>query len=272
MLNKADVTFVMAVYHMEKPSNLELAIKSMLTQTVKASRIIIVKDGPLGEELDSVIESFTDESISIYGFEVNRGVAEAWNFGVRMSDTKYIARMDSDDVSHPQRLEFQLDYLKHNDIDVLGGFIQEFTVNDTMLEADNPVRVVPLTHEEIKRSLDKRNPMNHVTVIFKKSAWEKVNGYQMIKNHVDWWFWARMLNSDVKFNNMDKMLVYVRKDPDQIQRRGGIAYLRTEIVFNNAMLKSKYLTLSRAIMNVIIRMPFRLMPVKLRMIAYSLLR
>ncbi len=193
----SNISFVMALYDGEKPQNLALALDSMLSQTLLSDEIIIVNDGKLTPELDQVLSNYRKKSESITVIENSEkiGVASAWNAGVAHAKTDFVARMDSDDICAANRLEIQKYYLNENpEVDVLGCYISEFQQNKEAGSEGCKIRYVPLVSDEIASSLTKRNPMNHVTVIFKKSVWEMVGGYEFVKNHVDWWFWARLLN------------------------------------------------------------------------------
>lgn len=265
----------MALYDGETPENLQLAIDSMLAQTLQADEIIVVNDGTLTPELDSVLSDYKaiNSSITIIENDTKIGVAAAWNAGVQHAQTAYVARMDSDDICVPERLEIQKSFIDENpEVDVLGGYISEFNNVEDAGNVDCMVRQVPLSTDQIAEALTTRNPMNHVTVVFKKSVWEKVGGYEFVKNHVDWWFWARLLNNSAVFRNIPKILVYVRQDDRQIRRRGGFEYFLTEIHFNNLLRKQNGLSIFKVFKNLAIRLPFRVMPFQLRSRLYKLIR
>ena len=163
-----DYSVLMSVYIKEKANNLRESIDSMLNQTAPLSDFVIVCDGPLTEELDSLLDEYKDnypDIFQIVRLPENKQLGNALRAGLPECRCDLVARMDSDDIACPDRMEKLLPLLEDENIAVAGGFIQEFHTDD---EHYNSVRSVPLTHEEIVKMIGKRNPMNHVTVVFTK--------------------------------------------------------------------------------------------------------
>ena len=125
----------MSVYQNEKPEWLDRALKSVWTdQTLKPNEIILVKDGPLTDLLEGVIEKWQFEMgkvLMVLNNEINLGLTKSLNKGLKLVTSKYIARMDSDDIAFPERFEKQYAFLeKCPDISLVGGGIQEINEND----------------------------------------------------------------------------------------------------------------------------------------------
>lgn len=155
----------------EKAEYLKQALQSVINQTLKPTEIVIVKDGPLTKELDECIENFQKQHpklFKIITFKKNRGLGLALRDGVKACKYEYIARMDSDDISKPDRFEKQFNYLqKHPEIALLGTWITEFSKDE-----NNPdtVTKLPCTHQDILKFAKKRNPFRHMTMVLKKRS------------------------------------------------------------------------------------------------------
>lgn len=118
---------LISVYKKEKAEYLKQALQSVINQTLKPTEVVIVKDGILTKELDECIEDFQRQHpklFKILTFKENRGLGLALRDGVKACKYEYIARMDSDDISKPDRFEKQFGYLqKHPETTLLGTWI-----------------------------------------------------------------------------------------------------------------------------------------------------
>lgn len=128
--NLYNYSVLMSVYFKENPEYLKLSIESMLSQTMPTNDFVLVKDGVLGEELNNVISYYCrlhNDIFNIIEVKENVGLGRALNIGLKHCKNEYVARMDSDDFSVPERCEIQMNYLKqHVEIDVLGTDTFEF--------------------------------------------------------------------------------------------------------------------------------------------------
>ena len=166
---------LMSVYKNDNPEFLKIALESIYEkQTRKPDEIVVVFDGELTDELYAVLNKFRENKENVvfyYPQETNQGLGEALRIGSEKCTGDYIFRMDSDDISVPERFEKQINYIENNsEIDVLGATIGEF--NNTPNE-ELRLRVCPEKHNDIMRMGKKRNPMNHVTVCIKRTALER---------------------------------------------------------------------------------------------------
>lgn len=218
---------LMSVYKKEKKSNLIECFESLLNQTLKADEWVIVKDGPLTPELDETIDVYQAKNpglIKIVVLDKNVGLGLALREGVKNCSNKYIARMDTDDISLPDRFEKQVKFMEKNyDIDISGGFIEEFEGN---IENVISKREVPLKHSDIVKYQKTRSAFNHVTVFFKKEAVLSSGNYEDAPLMEDDMLWTRMILSHKKMANIGETLVYVRVGSDMINRRGGFSYFK----------------------------------------------
>ncbi|MFR2299646.1 MAG: glycosyltransferase, partial [Clostridium paraputrificum] len=141
---------LMSIYKKEKPEYFSLCMKSLFEQSIIPTEIVIVKDGPLTEELDNIIDEYINKYPNILKtvpLEINQGLGKALAIGVENCSHELIARMDTDDICAPDRFEVQLkEFEKNTDLDILGSCIIEFesTPNNVLSE-----RNVPLEHNDI---------------------------------------------------------------------------------------------------------------------------
>lgn len=238
---------LMSVYHKEKPEYLRLAIQSMLDQTVKADEFIVVKDGPLTSELDSVIDEFISSHpglFTIINNPINLGLGPALRKGVTASKNELIARMDSDDYSIPERCEKQLKvFEKEPELGMVGSYEAEFI--DSI---DNVVSVhkEPENNQEINKYMRRRCAVLHPTVLFKKSEVVRAGNYQETSFYAmyeDYDLFARMIfDAKVKCYNIQECLYYIRTSEDFYERRGGVNYAKTVLRFKWHLFKNRHMT------------------------------
>ena len=155
----------MSVYYKENPSYLDDSLDSIFNQTLKPNEVVLVEDGPLNEELDNVINKYKNkhECFKIVKLKENMGLGKALNEGLKYCQYEYVARMDSDDISIPNRFEKQISYLEqHPEIDMLGSNIAEYDEKMTTITGH---RIVPENNNEILKMMKKRNPFNPMSVI-----------------------------------------------------------------------------------------------------------
>ena len=229
---------LLSVYHKENASYFNAALLSIENQTFTPDQIVIVKDGPLSFELEQVIVMHTKSSsisYTVVALEKNVGLGTALNEGIKYCRYEWIARMDSDDIMLPDRFEKQFSFLKkHSNVDVLGGWICEFDDNPQQCARK---RKVPSSYGEIVKFAKYRNPMNHVTVIFRSSVVKSVGGYLPMNGFEDYYLWMRMLKSGKYFANIPDVLVKVRTGKDMIRRRQGWRYAMDELALEKAAYK-----------------------------------
>ena len=150
---------------------------------------------------------------------------------------------------------------------IVGGQIEEF-IDD--VENIIGKREVPLSDDNIKTYMKKRCPMNQVTVMFKKKDIIKAGNYLDWYSNEDYYLWIRMALNNLKFQNIDDTLVYVRVGKEAYQRRGGKKYFLSEFRLQNYMLKKGIISVPRWIINVAERFVLQIvMPNKLRGIIFQ---
>lgn len=264
---------LISVYKRENAQNLRNAIESIsIHQTIVPSEIILVKDGILTFELEEMI-LFIKKKVSylkVFGYEKNRGLGYALNYGLDKCTNDLVFRMDADDISNNERFQIQLNFLKQNpDISILGSSIEEFNYKPNDLKR---IRKVPVTAIDIDKKKLIRNPFNHMTVCFKKSNILRAGGYLDMPGYEDYYLWLRVLNFS-KGYNLDKPLVFARVGNDMFGRRHGIRFFINEIRFQKTIYNDGIQSFYSFIKNVIIRGIPRLFPkFILKLIYKNLLR
>lgn len=219
---------LMSVYKNETVSNFKQAIDSIINQTLMPDEIVLMRDGPVPDELQKVIDEYVyihTDLISYYPEDVNLGLGNALRLGVQKARYKYIARMDTDDIALPNRFELQVRFMEdHPEISVCGGQTFEF-IGDVSNKTGK--REVPLNHNDIAVFMKKRNAFNHMTVMFKKQDVLDAGNYKEMYLVEDYYLWLRMLDRGYKFANLPDVLVYARSSDDAYQRRGGRKYFES---------------------------------------------
>ncbi|WP_302608442.1 glycosyltransferase [uncultured Bacteroides sp.] len=260
---------LLSLYVKEQPSNLIQSLDSLFSQTLLPSEIILVKDGPLTSELDAVVSDYVQRYpiLKVVVLKENQGLGKALNEGLKHCSYDLVARMDTDDISKPDRFEKQLKvFQQHPEIDVCGAWIEEFynDVSDIV-----SIRKVPESHAEIFKYAEKRSPVNHPVVMFRKRAVLNAGGYLHFWLFEDYYLWVRMLMNHCTFYNIPESLLYFRASPEMVKRRGGMKYLCSEIKFQQEMRRMKFISSFRFMQNLLIRIPVRIMPNSLRGFIYK---
>lgn len=262
---------LMSVYFKEKPDNLRQALDSMCNQTVVADEIVMIEDGPLTEELYAVLDEYSEKSgikfVRIKNDE-NLGLGVSLNRGVPVCTNELIARMDTDDISQPDRCEKQLAaFVNSPELDVVGTQISEFT--DTPEESVGK-RIVPCEHGEICRFLKSRSPFSHPSVMFKKSSVLSAGNYLDMHFNEDYYLWVRMYLNGARFANLNEVLLNMRVSPDMYERRGGIKYYKNQKQLYKFMYKNKIISFGEYTKMKIVKFTLQvLMTNKMRRWAYG---
>ena len=157
------------------PTMLKEAIDSVLGQTFKDFELIIVDDGS-NSSIEPIVRSISEDTrIKVYGIK-HSGLGAALNHGISEAEGEYIARLDDDDMMLPTRLEKQLAFLdEHTDVSCAGTWFYDKVGNKYY-----PHRKYPVENEEIAKGLLARHfLLAHTSVMFRKSAWQKIGGYRV---------------------------------------------------------------------------------------------
>lgn len=209
---------LMSVYYKENAEFLKQAIESMLKQTVLPDQIVLVEDGPLNENLDAVIAEYENNPVfTVVKLKENMGLGRALDEGLKYCRNDLVARMDSDDISLPQRCEKELAlFAEDPDLDIVSGAIAEFETDPSNIKSH---RVVPAEDPEIRRQMRRRSAFNHPAVMYKKSAVLRCGGYGGSLRKEDHDLFSRMVNMGCHSRNLQEDVLLYRTGENAIRRR-----------------------------------------------------
>ena len=262
---------LMSIYAATKADDLDRCLENLAAQSLAPDQIVLVRDGPVKSGIEQcIIRHSQNLPLHHLHFSQNRGLGLALRDGLQACDHEFVARVDSDDWSVPKRFSLQVDYLVNNpSISVIGGWLKENYQN-----ASGPVSVVrqtPLEHRSVERAARRRNPLNHPTVMFRKSHVLASGNYEACLLFEDYFLWAKMLMSGYHLANLPYVLVETEVDLGYFSRRGGIAYVRKEIYLIQKLRKIGFLSSIDTGIFFLSRLPMRLLPLKVRQCLYKVL-
>ncbi len=262
-----------SVYEKEKPEYLKEALNSIFNQTIKSDDVVLIEDGLLPQELESLIQKFekAHPELHVIRFEQNRGLGYALNDGLKYCRHELVARADTDDINHANRFALQLAFMaSHPEIDAVSAWVDEFTTNPNEVIS---TRKLPETNNDIFTYGKRRCPINHPVVMYRKKAVEAVGGYQTDLFPEDYFLWMKMLKAGSKFYNIQESLLSFRYNPDTVKRRGGWKYAIDEAKTQwKAYHSLHYLSLVDFLFNTSLRFTIRILPNSLRKGFYTIMR
>lgn len=259
---------LIAVYAKEKPVHLAQSLESIFRQELPPDEVVLVEDGPLTAALDEVIGRFKErhEILRTVRLPQNQGLGLALKEGLLHCRYDIVARMDSDDISKPERFSREMAWLEtHPETDIVGTWTDEFADDSGKIIS---TRQLPETHEALLRFSRYRNPMNHPTVMFRKRAVEEAGGYRHRELFEDYDLWVRMFQQGARFHNLQESLLMFRLSPQLYSRRGGSHYIRQEIAFQRWMYEVGHISGLRLVTNIAVRTFIRIIPSGLRKYGY----
>lgn len=192
------------------------AIESVLDQTFHNFEFIIISDD-ISEKTQKILEYYRnkDNRIKIVYHDSRKGLVYSLNEGCFLSQGKYIARMDADDISYPERFEKQFEFLeRHPDIGVCGTWMEHIKSEGSLIQKPK----TPISHNLIEWNLFFGNPMDHPTIMMRKNAIENY-GYYNIEGEFaeDYDLWARLI-FHTKFANLPQYLFKYRFHDNNVSK------------------------------------------------------
>lgn len=229
------ISVIMPAYNVE--NYIRLSIESILNQTFTDFELIIIDDCSSDKTVD-IIESFDDSRIKLIRNESNMRLSYNLNLGISIAQGKYIARMDSDDISMPERFQTQVDFMEKNtNISIVGTNYVRMDNNDIILH--------PLDHEAIKIKLFLETAFAHPTVMMRRE--DIINRNLLYKKEYipsdDYKFWTEAAIKGLKLANLSDVHLKYRihqsqMSSDSINQLKGVKQTRKEyaLYFSNGKL------------------------------------
>ena len=210
------ISVIMSTYK-EDERLLRESIESILNQTYKDFEYIIILDYPDNDVHKSVIEEYAlkDDRIHFYINEKNMGLTDSLNRGLSLCHGEYIARMDADDISLPDRLERQMKYLEKNHYDLIGGITEMINENGSLLYS---IKSVPTDPKKINKALRYSQCIAHPTWLGKKEVFEKNAGYRHMPLCEDYDFTLRAVLNGFVISNLNEPVLKYRMTSNSISR------------------------------------------------------
>lgn len=266
--NNFDV--LLPVYKGDKLDVFVSAVESILNNSLTPARLIIVKDGPLRMNVADYLNQLDrlHSFIFLCDLHENRGLAQALNIGLKHCESELVFRCDADDINHPQRFELQLREMEKSPCDVLGCQITEVDP----LSGTEKIKKVPISSHDLIKFSEYRNPINHMTVLFRRSVITSVGGYPDIRFKEDYALWLKLLHSGYTVRNSDLNVVRARAGVSMINRRRGFSSLKSEIdLFRFRLTECRQFNL-RMCFYFFVRSASMILPRSLLIRTYSMLR
>jgi hypothetical protein len=266
---KNKISVIMSLYKNDSPEYAIVAIDSILKQDVDCD-IFIYRDGKVSVDLQAVLDFYSNNvHCRIFESDENKGLAFALNYLIERSleeGYEYIARMDSDDISHPQRLKTQMNFMETcSDIHVLGTSCHEFGAYFALDQ-----KHLPVNHKDLLKFSIIRCPFIHPSVMFRRKVFDKGFRYPMDTTLTeDMALWFYLLQNGFRFANINEVLLDYRLDEQTIYRRKGFNKALSEIKLRSKYMKILKQTSLKNIMLIYSRILFHLMPANVLRMAYK---
>ena len=264
-------SLLIAAWAGDDPAFLREAFRSSVQeQTRRPDQVVLVQDGPVPDELADTIRELAETSpvpVDHLRIDENVGLGPALDRGLAACRHEIVARMDADDVSLPTRFEKQVPVVEAG-ADIVGSGLLEFgSTPDEVVGRRTP----PTDPAEIRRVIRFRDPFNHPTVVYRRSAVQSVGGYTDMALMEDYLLFARMLDGGAEPANLAEPLVCYRVGAGAYARRGGRRLLRSEIAVQRRFRELGITTRRQYLRNLAVRGGYRLVPEPVRRAAYRAL-
>lgn len=263
------LSVLVPIYYKEIPQHVAESFDSLARQTRRADEIVLVEDGPLTAELYEAIDRIAAKMPELrrVALPEHTELGHVLAVGLEHCTGELIARMDADDISHPERFAIEEEYLNaHPDISVVGSWVDEFVDHPGNVVS---TRCVPENHDDILKFAHYRNPINHPSAMFRRQDVLDAGNYQTFFYFEDYALWCRMLLKGKKFHNFQQSLLSFRSGYDMFDRRGGWSYIESELKFQKFLFSLGFCRIDQFALNVFLRTTTRILPVRLRHWVYT---
>lgn len=256
------LTVLQSVYRKDNPQFLVESLLSLAEQTRPADCVVLVKDGTLTPELEAVISEWQETlPLKVVGYDENRGLAHALNFGLQFVETELVARMDSDDIALPERFEKQVCAFEIDEsLQILGGGINEFFIGADGFRFEK-TRLYPKSTKKNSKKLYKGTPLAHPTVMIRTSLLKKFGYNEKVKCNEDIDLWFRLLDFGVEIRTLQESLVNFRITEGTFCRRSlAKAFFEFKIYFENLV---RFNGVNKDLLYLFMRFTSRFLPSKI---------
>ena len=262
MVERSSYAALMPLAPWEQPAIVAEALDSLQRQTLPPKQVVVSCDGTPPAPLQRCLEASGLPMELVLG-PGSEGVGPVLARGLLHCREELVLRVDADDLSVPERAARQVSWMhQHPGVLVMGTPISEF-----MDRADQPLlqRWVPSDPEEISRVARLRNPLNHPSVVLRRSAVLAAGNYRSVPGFEDYELWLRLLvtHGPGALANIPEPLVLARVGPAHLGRRHGWRYAMAEVRFLLHCGRSGLLPFWCVIRSLLLRCPLRLLPPKL---------
>lgn len=239
--------------------HLEACLESLLVQTRSLDEIVVVEDGPVGDQKDKILHDLEQRHDRVVRVRLatNQGAGVANQAGLEAATGEWVAKADADDISLPARIETQLRAVTAAHADVCGAAMFEFVGQQDEVVS---IRSMPATHPEIVRRMRWNSPINHPTAFFRRETALQVGGYPPWRNMQDYGLFARMCAGGARMMNVHEPQVLFRSGAGVTARRRSTAIRRLEWELQRELRRKGIVSSPRMFVNMAWRSAFRMLP------------
>ena len=240
------------------------AIESIFNNSLIPDQVIVTIDGLTSEKFNKRLKFYENKySLELIWIKKKVGLDKALNIGLNKCKNEIVFRADGDDFNNKDRFEIQLPFLLQG-YDLVGSDIDEFDESNCFIATKR----VPYLNKDIRKTIVFRNPINHMTVGYKKSVVESVGGYPELFLKGDYGLWIKLLAKGKSFKNINKSLVKAKTGKRMIKDRGGFRYIVSEFLLQKYLYKYGLTNVFLGCFIFILRSSVFILPSRLRNIVY----
>ena len=225
------VSVIMSVYDGNTLDEVAAAASSILDQSFSAFEFLILNDGITRHELAEFLRELAaqDPRIQVIYSKDNRGIARSLNTLIQLARADYVAVMDSDDLSAPERIGRQFTFLQdHPGVDIVGCFAIEIDARGNEIFEKR----LPVDTDSMSRFMCYRDPLVHPSVMYRKTLFDRLSYYS--ESPADAYFgdtdlWSRALLAGCGIANIPEPLYRFRRNESFLNRRRGWRFALAEL-------------------------------------------
>jgi glycosyltransferase involved in cell wall biosynthesis len=231
-LTEPIISVIMPAYNAE--NYIAEAIQSILNQTFKNFEFIIINDGST-DKTESIIKKFDDSRIIYVKNDLNKNIVESLNFGIELARGLYIARMDADDISMPNRLETQLFFIEKNNFDIVGTWVNNFSTPYV-----HSILKLPEKSSDIFFFTLLFSPLIHSSILGRSILFKEYKYCKDFEYVEDLELWIRCILNDKLIGNVPEVLLKYRISEGQITQRKNLIQKKLSNKIRGIYFSSKF--------------------------------